>query len=57
MEEAVAAIKKLSNDSTVQMDVHDHFGAYVAARLRAMDEEQWRKSELEIMKILTSISY
>lgn len=57
MEEAVAAIKQLSNDSTVQMDVHDHFGAYVAARLRAMDEEQWRKIELEIIKILTNFSY
>ncbi|KMQ89739.1 calcium calmodulin-dependent protein kinase 1 alpha [Lasius niger] len=55
MEEAVAAIKQLSNDPTVQMDAHDHFGAYVAARLRAMDEEQWRKIELEIIKIFASI--
>lgn len=55
MEKAFTVIKELSNEPTVQMDAYDHFGAYVAARLRNMDAEQWRKVELEIMKILTSI--
>lgn len=45
----------LSNDPTDQMDAHDHFGVYITARLRAMDAKQWRKIELEIMKIFASI--
>lgn len=67
MEEAVEALKKISNEKMPQVsqsplhtpntaDAYEHLGLFIAARLRDMEADIRLRCEIEIMKILTTVA-